>query len=300
VGSVLRIDLGPHPGPGTSVSGSLAAGLAVVAVWFASVALVPIAPAADFLTGRVVERQDDRLVPAPKILVTAWVDREVVGAARTDAEGLFRFPAPVAGRVRIQAERYGYLVVEAGGTPDPYIEADCSAACGPFDFVIERGAVVSGRVIDDLREPLANASVRLDREDDGRRPQQVRTDDRGRFRIPGLAAEDYELTASGPFRTLSQMGYETARIDLTVETGEERFVELTLAPTGRAYFQVSGVVTGIAPETGPARAVVLRPAGEFDRVRSGRASRVHSALDQTLRSVAKPPPAPGPPPARSR
>lgn len=113
----------------------------------------------------------------------------------TDAAGTFRFCGLPAGTYYANAEKPGF---EASGS---------RVAIGPSreDVILrlQPFGVVTGKVVDDGGEPLQNALVQLlsPLVVDGRRKVRVEataaTDDRGQYRLPGLAAGRYYLRVAG-------------------------------------------------------------------------------------------------------
>jgi hypothetical protein len=110
----------------------------------------------------------------------------------SDADGRFTIAAP-AGRYSVVASKTGYARREA-----PIADND------RVDLRLVRSAAISGRVVDDVGDPAAGArvvagtSVSPDNKLIG--IAATETDDRGEYRIAGLAAGTYvvQLTTIGP------------------------------------------------------------------------------------------------------
>ena len=230
------------------------------------------APAADMLGGRVWERVGDERRPLGKALVRLAPERRgsAVRMVRSDADGQWRIPGPLAGRYYVDVSRPGYFVALADGAASSSVLVDCSGTCGPVEFELERGAVVLGVVEDDQGQPLENTAVELEqvREEpassssldlrrfspatrggggppfSNRRPRS-NTNDLGRFRLAGLAPGRYEVRA----RYNGWRG--TARHELAQETtvelsaGEEVELRLVLQRVSEAALEISGVVSGV-------------------------------------------------------
>jgi 5-hydroxyisourate hydrolase-like protein (transthyretin family) len=127
-------------------------------------------------------------------------------AAMTDDDGRYELTQLPQGRYQLHASRGGYVDVEYGqrrpferGRPVELTDQQTLAA---VDFVMPRGAAIEGRVVDEIGEPVAGASIQLGRYryTNGTRQLQTSaggsTDDRGEFRIFGIAAGEYFLVAS--------------------------------------------------------------------------------------------------------
>lgn len=127
-------------------------------------------------------------------------------STRTDDDGRFTITAVPAGDYRVTAQRAGYVDQGYGQatptTPDRVVAVADGAAVGPLDFRLQRGGVITGRVIDDGGEPAERAQVRVVRAQ--RLGGQLRyvpagqgdtTDDLGQYRIFGLAPGEYLVMA---------------------------------------------------------------------------------------------------------
>lgn len=127
-------------------------------------------------------------------------------AAMTGDDGRYELAELPEGRYQIRASKGGYVDVEYGqrrpferGRP---IELNDKQVLGDLDFVMPRGAAIEGRVVDDAGEPVAGASIQLGRyryRNGARRLEPSdggSTDDRGEFRLFGIAPGDYYLVAS--------------------------------------------------------------------------------------------------------
>ena len=125
--------------------------------------------------------------------------------ASTGLDGEYEIRELPAGRFTITASRGGYLRAEYGqrqygdqGTP---VDVADGAVLETIDFTMERAGIVSGRVIDELAEPVANAQVWLQqmRFYEGRRKlvplASGRTDDTGLYRIASIAPGEYLVVA---------------------------------------------------------------------------------------------------------
>jgi len=133
------------------------------------VALVLLAPAllvsnaaGQSITGRVFERVGTRHVPLRKALVLAGSPdgQQTFAVTRTDTEGRYLLAGEVAGRIRLSASKFGYLLVTAGGKKQPELNINClESTCGPFDFELVKGGIAAGTVVDDFNEPVRMAYV---------------------------------------------------------------------------------------------------------------------------------------------
>lgn len=236
-------------------------------VLWASALVVPNA-AGQSITGRVLERVGSRQVPLRKALVLAGSPdgQETLAVTRTDSDGRYLLAGEVAGRVRLSASKFGYLLVTAGGKKQPELNINClENACGPFDFELVKGAVVAGTVVDDLNEPVRMAFVwaltpGAAATDASQSQGEGRTDDRGRFRIIGLAEGEYELHAAAGGRRGGDTTIRAGPIPIDLAAGEEiTGVSLILDEDSGAAFTVSGRVAGLDLSPGGNHRLFMRP-----------------------------------------
>src|SRR5262249_2481514 len=100
-------------------------------------------------------------------------------SAVTDGEGRFSFSFP-RGSYTIAASKTGYARRDVAQTSDDQ----------PIEIRLQRGAVISGRVLDEWGDPVAGVNVTLEPSNgsrDGRSIATATTDDRGEYRLPGLS-----------------------------------------------------------------------------------------------------------------
>jgi large repetitive protein len=125
----------------------------------------------------------------------------------TDEEGRFELLEVPPGKWTLTASRAGYVSRRLGQRRDFQVVEPLDVADGQrivnADFVLPRGAAITGHVQDEFGEPLAAITVQVLRSQvlEGRRrltPIQVtdQTDDTGAFRLYGLAPGDYYVAAS--------------------------------------------------------------------------------------------------------
>jgi hypothetical protein len=131
------------------------------------------------------------------------VNRETL----TDNDGRFEIGALPASRYRLYVSKAGYVTLEYGqarpfetGRP---IDLSAGESLEKIDFSLPRGAVVSGRVTDELGEPVTDVQVQAMRYQFVNGERQLvnagrpsATDDLGQFRVFGLMPGDYVVRAS--------------------------------------------------------------------------------------------------------
>lgn len=159
------------------------------------------------IRGRVTRADTGEPLRRAHVRMDDWTSGDSMGpaATMTDAEGRYELTELPAGRYQLKASRGGYVEV-AYGQRRPFergrpLELAEGAVLQNIDFALPPGGLVTGRVVDEAGEAVANVSVSLARHQyiDGARrlvDQDGRyTDDRGEFRIFGVPPGDYVIVA---------------------------------------------------------------------------------------------------------
>jgi protocatechuate 3,4-dioxygenase beta subunit len=125
----------------------------------------------------------------------------------TDNDGAFEFRELPAGRYTVNATKSGYVSVGYGQTrpfeSPKQLDLTEGQLIDKADITMPRGSVISGRIIDEFGEPVADASVSAMRStwSNGRRRLQSAgrtgtTNDLGQYRIYGLPPGEYYVSAT--------------------------------------------------------------------------------------------------------
>jgi protocatechuate 3,4-dioxygenase beta subunit len=167
------------------------------------------------ITGTVTSSAGDRPIPNATIRVVQWVGglgRQ--SAARTDAQGAFALKNLVAGSYEITAQAEGHVTMRYGQRSltdgARRIELADAQHFEDANIVLPKFTAIEGQLLDEFGDPMPGVRVTAaqvtfvagkSRLLPAGIPQGVLpTDDRGVFRIYGLAPGDYYLTAvTGPF-----------------------------------------------------------------------------------------------------
>ncbi|HEY6506663.1 MAG TPA: carboxypeptidase-like regulatory domain-containing protein, partial [Vicinamibacterales bacterium] len=208
--------------------------------------------------------------------------------ATTDANGQFELRDLPAGQWSLTASKPGF-VSQRLGQRRPFetvaaVEVQDGQQLNGANFALPRGGAITGRLLDDFGDPVANARVQVlrSRMVEGRRRltqagNSDETDDTGAFRLYGLAPGDYFVAAtlraapqdSSPDRAGYAPTYfpgtgnagEAQRVRLGI--GEEQSVSFSLLPVRTV--RISGTVVSAAGPV-PSNGVVALTSAEGDDV----------------------------------
>ncbi|HEX6211070.1 MAG TPA: carboxypeptidase-like regulatory domain-containing protein, partial [Methylomirabilota bacterium] len=125
----------------------------------------------------------------------------------TDEDGRWELSDLPAGRFNLTASKAGYVSLQYGQRrpfePGRPVELRSGQTLEHVSFNLPRGAVISGRIVDEFGDPVAEAMVTAMRYRffNGRRRlipagRVSQTDDLGQFRIYGLPPGDYFVSAT--------------------------------------------------------------------------------------------------------
>jgi carboxypeptidase family protein len=135
--------------------------------------------------------------------------------ATTDADGKYEFKLLPAGRYNISASKGSYVGLQYGQQrpfePGKPLEILDGQTVEKVDFALPRGGVITGRILDEFGEPLADAQVAAQRYQNmgGRRRlvpagRPATTNDIGEFRLFAIPPGQYYLSAT--LRNFGMMG----------------------------------------------------------------------------------------------
>lgn len=188
----------------------------------------PEKPAANAtVTGRVTMNG----APMPGVVVAAYsgdsspgyANTGAASRARTDADGRYRLSGLSAGRYNVMALAPGLILPDTGFPTfgGKVLTFDANETIENIDFTLERGGVITGRVVDGNGQPVIGESVvvtaRLDEngkalEEKERfnfmRQMDAQTDDKGAYRLYGLQPGRYKVSAGrGGEKDMMSVGF---------------------------------------------------------------------------------------------
>jgi hypothetical protein len=161
------------------------------------------------IRGRVVAADTGAPIRRAQVRAFSPEARESRGTS-TDAEGRFELKDLPAGRWELVVSKAGFVTLRHGqrrpreaGQP---IELGDGETMSRANFVLPRGAAVTGRIVDEYGDPVAGTRVQAMRYQTVQGARQLmpagndQTDDTGSYRLYGLTPGDYYITA------VAQMG----------------------------------------------------------------------------------------------
>ncbi len=158
------------------------------------------------VSGTIYLIQDGVRRPLAGASVTASWAGSRVASATSDAAGRYRLPNLPPNRITLAASCPGYfLLAPASREAGLVIDLRSAPEYSPADFEARRGGVITGRLTDAWGDPVDRAAVYVTRlsgpGDRHREPAgQTTTDDRGLYRLFGLAPGRYRLAVLPPER----------------------------------------------------------------------------------------------------
>src|SRR5688572_23289014 len=156
------------------------------------------------IRGRIVDLQTGNPLRRVRVnLAAPALGREGI-AGSTDSNGDYELTGLPAGRFTLRVERSGYLPLQYGQRrplePGKPLELTAGLVLENINFALPRMSIISGRVTDELGEPIAGVAVTAQRSmwfDNRRRllPDGpiATTDEDGKYRIGGLAPGTYVI-----------------------------------------------------------------------------------------------------------
>lgn len=247
-------------------------------------------PTTAILRGRVIAAGTD--IPVRKARVTLTAESGApIDPTYSDAEGRFEFDSVRPGRYAVSAWKSGYVTARYGArtTWDPHVSLALAAGTviDDVELALAKGAAISGRVTDDLGEPLVEVNVTAGRivVAGGRLKFQsvvapVQTDDLGEYRIGDLPRGTFVVSVFGwvgsgrglaadrvprPRPIFYPQGASIAQArGITLRTGEEAGgIDVTFGGTGPSSVKVGGRIVDPLGQAA-SYALIVQTSGDDD------------------------------------
>ena len=227
------------------------------------------------VSGSVVTHNGRRTAALARVRVIArdagHTDRfssGIIAVTKTNEQGRYWFTGLPLPLVALSVERNGYYTKKSGGHDGARIVLDCAQPedCAQVDFEMGRAAAITGRVIDELGEPIGEARVTARSSAAGDRDSRrdASSDDRGIYRIANLQPGKYELRVQGRRSRRFRGALAAKPTEVEVEEGDDiRGVQIVLhtrAEEERRY-QLSGRLTGVDLSGSGRHMISLRSGG---------------------------------------
>jgi hypothetical protein len=157
-----------------------------------------LAQSASAITGRVVADDTGKPIGNARTSVVTTTGF-AAPVTLTDSDGRFTLPRP---RETPRAGEPSRLVVAV--TKTGYTRAESPADDSPLEIRLKRGAVISGRVVDEFGEPVPMVRVSAQADPKARMAfaDGVDTDDRGEYRLTGLPAGPFVVAVTRAYGTI--------------------------------------------------------------------------------------------------
>jgi hypothetical protein len=249
------------------------------------------------IRGRVVAADTGQPLRKAQVRATAAELREN-RLATTDDNGVYDIKELPAGRYQLIATKGSFVQLQYGQArpfePGKPLEVADGQTIDKVDFNLPRGAIITGRVVDEVGEPTIDVQVAVMRYQyiQGRRQlvsagRSATTNDIGEYRIFGLPPGQYYVSATfrigNPFdiaASSDRSGYAptyhpgTASVAeaqrLTVELGQTRTgIDVVLSPTRLARITGTAVGSDGKPVTAGTLLVAQTSLGGFSMVSGG-------------------------------
>src|SRR5262245_4542428 len=218
------------------------------------------------ISGRVTIGQ--KPAPGIPVVISPQYSGAPIGQAISDADGNYRVTGLAPGQINVAPAAPVYVLPSTpySGQPGRTINLSANEVIEGIDFKLTRGGVITGRITDADGKPVVEERVNLMMVGENGAPARdsfsrganffmYQTDDRGVYRIYGLSAGHYKVSAGSDAGGVGirPSGYyqktfypdesdvnRAAIVDVT-EGGETKNIDIKLGRRGQTY-SVSGRV----------------------------------------------------------
>lgn len=199
---------------------------------------------ASTIRGRVVDRENAH--PLRRALVRALTaESQVASVTTTSEDGTYELVGLPPGRYSISATKVGYVGLSYGQVrpfeAGKLLDIGGGQTVEKLDFQLPRGSVITGRVVDELGDPVPNAAIAILRFEfvQGQRRlapigRGAASDDTGQYRVFGLIPSRYFVSAalrSPSTRDDDDAGYAVTYYPSVANAAMARAVRVDIAQT---------------------------------------------------------------------
>ncbi len=221
------------------------------------------------IAGRVVDKLSGSALPGTRVTIAQIASRSQPASVVTGDDGRFAFDNLEQGKYSLSAQRRGYPP-QGFDAHDQYATAIVTGRDQDTEHLVFKlvpESVITGRVMDEMNEPVRNATVLLIRDgvmegsDTTRVERQQQTDDQGAYRFSRVGSgKHYVAVAAQPW--YAQHGFQGMRT-MNAGTGT---VSLPVPPQVDPALDVAYPLTYYpeATETSAATPIVLQPGSRFN------------------------------------
>ena len=202
----------------------------------------PRAPGTATIRGHIVAADTGQPLRKAQVRIFSGELREN-RTTSTDADGKYEFKEVIAGRYNVSASKGSYVALQYGQLrpfePGKPLEILASQTLEKVDFALPKGAILTGRVLDEFGDPLPDAMVSVQRYQNlgGQRRlisagRTSMTNDVGEFRLFAVPPGQYYLSATmrpmGMGDTDDRSGYAPTYFPGTTSIAEAQKVSVGL------------------------------------------------------------------------
>ena len=226
------------------------------------------------IRGRVMAADGSTPLRRAHVRVTS-TELRVNRAAVTDADGRYDIAELPQGRYSISVSRNGYVSLQFGQQrpfePGRPLDLGDGQLMDRIDFALPRGAVITGRVTDEVGEPMAGVrmqAMRYQYQPNGQRrlvpvmtpnPFNLVSNDLGEFRVYGLMPGSYVLSATPEEAGSMMVGASPATVNVAGPAGgpaEPDGHGITYYPGTINPDEAQPIAVGVAEEANASLALV--------------------------------------------
>lgn len=184
------------------------------------------------ITGKIIDSTSTNPLSGIKVILMKALTEEIILETETDVKGMYQFKNVLTGQYKIQAELLDYVAVS---TNPVVVNVENSPVRANFSLGIPGS--IAGQIIDSMTHlPISGANVDIMRGNNI--IVSALTDEKGYYRIDGLAPRPYIVRVRTPyFQSSLQLGVPVSNQLIIMDFALE-------FPPGKLMGKVTNIVTG--------------------------------------------------------